>query len=187
MLAKPLAALVCLLPLILSWIGGWGKEPAAEVIHDSGYAALNLLLLTLAARPAARLGWTWPMKSRRWLGTASFLYACAHLTAHLWKAGLMPRALWAELLEHPYIAAGLGAFLAMAPLALTSNDESVRRMGPAWGRLHRLAYPAAVLAVIHFVWAMGFDKLRLGVLFYSTAFTAVLLLRLARPSTPAAR
>ena len=94
------------------------------------------------------------IRFRRMIGLMAFFCALAHLNVWL----LLDRQLdWpritADLVKRPYIILGMSAFLMLLPLAVTSNDFSIRRMGPmAWRKLHWLAYPAAALAAIHFVW-----------------------------------
>lgn len=166
-----LIAVICAVPLILNLMGV-AKDPRKELVHDSGYAALNLLVLTLAARPLTRLGWTFLMRGRRWLGVSCFLYACVHLAAHLAGIGLNPAAMLAETRKNLYILPGLAAFLLMAPLALTSTNAMVRRLGGSWGRLHALVYPAAAAAAVHYAWGIG--EVRANVLIYSTVLAALL-------------
>lgn len=175
-MAATLTAFICAAPLLMSCLGGFGEKPLKEIVHDSGYAALNLLILTLAARPAARLlGWSFLMRGRRWLGVSCFLYACIHLGAHLLGADPAPAAMIAEVRKQPFIIPGLAAFLLMAPLAATSTDAMVRRFGPAWGRLHTLIYPAAAAAAVHYAWGIG--EVRMNVLFYCTTLGAALAWR----------
>lgn len=171
-----LITFICVAPLLLSCLGGFGEQPLKEIVHDSGYAALNLLILTLAARPAVRLlGWSFLMQGRRWLGVACFLYACIHLGTHLLGTNLGSAVIIAEVRKKPFIIPGLVAFLLMAPLATTSTDAMVRRFGASWGRLHTLIYPAAVAVAVHYAWGMG--EIRANVLFYSTTLGAVLAWR----------
>ena len=118
------------------------------------------------------------MRGRRWLGVSCFLYACVHLAAHLVSTGLNLTAILGEIREHPYIIPGLAAFVLMVPLALTSTNAMVRRLGGSWGRLHTLVYPAAAAVAVHYAWGIG--EVRLNVLFYSTVLAALLAGRAAK-------
>jgi sulfoxide reductase heme-binding subunit YedZ len=160
---KPLVFGACLLPL--GWLvyaaatGGIGPDPAEVILHVSGEWGLRLLALTLAL-PLLRqlLGKPWPMRLRRMLGLFAFFYACLHLAgfAHFhvgWSGALLAE----EVVERPYITAGFLAWLLLLPLAVTSTRGMQRRLGKRWRQLHRLVYPAAVLACVHLVWQVRSD------------------------------
>jgi sulfoxide reductase heme-binding subunit YedZ len=159
--------LLCLLPL--AYLGlALGQDPlevnSIEVFtRQLGFWALNLLLLTLTITPLRRLsGWTWLLKLRRTLGRFVFFYACLHLIAYLW---LDQRFDWPaigdDILKQPFIVAGMLAFALLIPLAITSSNAMVRRLGgPRWQELHRLIYPLAMLAVLHYTWMVKADILR---------------------------
>ncbi len=146
------------------WIGWqWIATPESygfgHAIKDSGDWAAWLLLLTLAVTPLRlafrRARWTlWLMKRRRDLGVASFAYAAIHTAIYL-----VDKASLAVILEQAAGADLLTGWLALAifvPLAITSNDRSMRAMKRGWKRLHRLVHPAAVLVFVH--WALtAFD------------------------------
>ncbi len=146
-------------------LGSWAVTPGlygyGHIIGDSGDWAAWLLMATLAVTPLRllwrRQRWTqWLMKRRRDLGVASFAYAAGHTAIYLWRKGSTDLVL-AELSE-PYVLAGWLALALFTPLAVTSNDRSVRAMKRAWKRLHRLVYPAAILTFVH--WALSaFDPL----------------------------
>lgn len=138
---------------------GLGAEPIEVITHVTGEWALRLLLLTLAVTPlriAFSLRWIAPF--RRTLGLLAFGYATLHMLT--WLA-LDQTFDWAfileDVVERPYIMAGLAAFLCMVPLAATSTRGMVRRLGRSWLTLHRLAYVAAVAAVIHYLWLVKAD------------------------------
>lgn len=137
-----------------------------EVIHATGVWSVRLLIVTLAVS-AVRLGfpraaWAgWLMRRRRDLGVATFGYALFHLAVYLARKIELPILILREGLE-PGMAAGWIAFLGFAALAATSNDASVRRLGRAWKRLHRLVYPAAALTVAH--WLLTAFELRDGLI-----------------------
>ena len=126
-----------------------------------GLVALVLLISTLACTPAQEaLGWTWPARIRRTLGLFAFFYACLHFVTYVaLDQGLAWAALIQDVLKRNFILVGLLALVLMAPLAATSTQGMVRRLGFAkWKRLHRLAYASAVLGVIHFLWRVKKDR-----------------------------
>lgn len=147
--------------LILSLPGIWwfylaatnqfGAEPLKHLIMEYGEMALKLLVVVLIITPLQRLFKISAIRLRRSIGVMSFVYAAAHMVTWLvLDQGLDPRSIWTELTKRPFITIGMIAFLVMLPLALTSNDYSVRKLRAKWGRLHRLVYPLALLAVLHF-------------------------------------
>ncbi len=124
-----------------------------EFVHATGGHAARLLIFTLALTPLRLMfpGRRWPvwlLQRRRYFGLAAFLYSLPHVLAYLLR---LPAArIGAEALE-PGMAAGWLALAAFLPLAVTSNDASVRRLGRAWQSLHRVVYLAAVLTFLHWV------------------------------------
>jgi len=113
------------------------------------------------------------------LGLFAFFYAVLHLLVFLaFRLGWRFGELWSEVVERPYITVGAGALLLLIPLALTSTDAMVRRLGRRWKRLHQLVYPAAVLAMLHFLWQLRSDFGRM--LLYALWLLALLGWRLWR-------
>ena len=156
---RPLLWLVLALPA--AWmLGRWWLTPDdygyGHVIGDSGDWAAWLLMVTLAVTPIRllfrrnRLA-QWLMRRRRDLGVASFAYAAGHTVIYLWRKA-DPGIIWDEA-STPYILAGWVALALFVPLAITSNDVSMRALKRSWKRLHRLVYPAAVLVFVH--WALS--------------------------------
>lgn len=146
----------------LFWLGatgGLGVEPVEALEHAYGELALQLLIASLAVTPLRRWTGVSLLRFRRALGLSCFLFAAAHLTVWAVLDVQNVGRVWADIVKRPYVTIGMGAFLLLVPLAVTSNDASLRRMGAgAWRRLHRLAYPAAGLAALHYVWlAKGFQ------------------------------
>ncbi|TYT23846.1 protein-methionine-sulfoxide reductase heme-binding subunit MsrQ [Luteimonas viscosa] len=140
-------------------IDALGADPVAAIEHELGLWALRFLLITLAITPLRQLtGQPWLLQFRRMLGLYAFAYASLHLAAYL---GLDLRGYWAQLFEEivkrPYITVGFAAWLLLVPLAVTSTRGWMRRLGRNWGRLHRLVYAIAVLAVLHFWWIVKSD------------------------------
>ena len=154
---------LCLLPfawLVYAAVGNnLGPDPAEAVMHVTGEWALRLLALTLLVSPLRRwTGWSVLMKMRRMLGLYAFFYGCVHLLAFLqFFIGWTPALVFEELAERPYITMGFAAWLLMLPLAFTSTRAMQRRLRRNWQRLHRLVYPAAVLACLHLLWQARSD------------------------------
>ena len=128
--------------------------PIEEVTHRTGRWSLILLLVTLSFTPARRLfGWNRIIRYRRDVGLAAFTYAVLHLLTYITLDLFFDFTLIAgDILKRPFITAGTAAFLLLLPLALTSNRAAIRRLGRRWQLLHRLIYPAAIIAVVHFLW-----------------------------------
>ena len=137
---------------------GLGAEPIEEVTHRTGKTALVLLLCSLAVTPLRRLtGWNGAIRFRRLLGLFAFFYACLHFATYLFDQEFLPEYIVEDVVEHPYVTAGFTALLLLVPLALTSTQGMIRRLGKRWLKLHRLVYVAAALAVLHFVWLVKKD------------------------------
>lgn len=131
--------------------GGLGVEPIKELEHAYGELALQILIACLSISPLRRFVGLNLLKFRRAIGLLSFLYVCLHLTVWLILDVQIWSQIWADILKRPYITIGMGGFLLLLPLAVTSNNLSVRRLGARWRKLHRLVYPAILLAGIHFL------------------------------------
>jgi len=148
-----------LLPLArlfyLGAAGGLGANPVETVIRSLGTWTLMALVVTLSITPLRlATGWAWPMRLRRMFGLFTFFYAVLHLAAYLWLDQWFDlAAIWKDVLKRPYVTAGFAAMLLLVPLAATSSNGWVRRLGGRnWQRLHRLVYAVAALAVLHFWW-----------------------------------
>lgn len=145
--------------LYLGLTGGLGVEPIKELEHELGKLALQLFLVTLAVRPLR--DWTGVnlLKQRRALGLVTFFYVFLHLLVWLALDVGIWSEIWADIVKRPYITVGMAAFVLMIPLAVTSNNLSLRRMGPKrWRGWHKLTYPAAFLGALHYVMlAKGFQ------------------------------
>lgn len=167
--AKALVHALCLTPLaILVWqfldvyrtgSDALGADPVAEVEHRLGLWALRFLLIALAITPLRQLsGQAVVLRFRRMLGLYAFAYASLHFAAYL---ALDLRGYWVQVFEEiakrPYITVGFAAWLLLVPLAITSTRGWMRRLGRRWGLLHRLVYPIAVFAVLHFWWLVKSD------------------------------
>ena len=150
---------VCLAPLALlayrAWNDDLGANPISFITNTLGDWTLRILLASLAMTPLRIvLGLSWPIALRRLLGLFAFAYVCLHFA--VWSVLDFffdwPR-MWADIVKRPYITMGMLALLSLIPLAVTSTTGMIRRLGARnWTRLHRLAYVAAVCAVLHYLW-----------------------------------
>lgn len=135
----------------LGLTGGLGVEPVRALEHEYGKLALQLLILTLAISPMRRLLGLNLLKFRRAVGLLCFFYVLCHLLVWLVLDVQILGQILTDIAKRPYITIGMGAFVLMLPLALTSSNLAVRKLGRAWSRLHRLTYAAAVLGAAHYV------------------------------------
>src|SRR5689334_8965467 len=151
----PLASIV-----VRAITGALSADPIAQIENELGLTALIFLVVSLACTPARRLlGWTWPSRIRRQLGLWAFAYAVLHFLVYLVvDQGFAWATIWGDIVERPFITVGFLALVLMVPLALTSTNDSVRKLGfRRWTRLHQLAYVAGVLADVHFIWRVKAD------------------------------
>jgi len=195
---KPLLFVACLIPL--AWFtcealgqfgASLGADPVKKLEHSCGKTALNLLMLTLLVTPVSRLtGWRQAIRLRRMLGLFTFFYAFLHFTIYVsldleFDFGTVA----ADIAKRPYITIGLLALMLMVPLAATSTDAMMRRLGRAWVRLHRLIYLIAILAVWHFYWQVKRDirepLIYAGILAALLGYRFVAAMRAARNRSPA--
>ena len=130
-------------------------DPLEYITHETGDWALYLLCATLAVTPLRRLsGWNWLVKLRRMLGLFTFFYALLHFIAFLWFDHFFDvAAMLRDVAKRPFILVGFTAFVLLIPLAATSTNGMIKRLGgKRWQWLHRLIYLIAPLAVLHFWW-----------------------------------
>ncbi len=186
---KPLVFALCLLPFAhLVWDamhGTLGPDPVAQLEHRSGDWALRLLLATLAITPLRKLtGWHKLIRFRRMLGLFAFFYVSVHLLIYLF---VDLGGYWADIFEQiakkPYITVGFAAWLLLIPLALTSTQAMMRRLGRNWQRLHRVAYLIALLGVLHYLWLVKADHREPAL--YLCIWIVLMLARLRVRSRPA--
>jgi sulfoxide reductase heme-binding subunit YedZ len=158
-----------------------GANPIEAVLNRLGFWTLTFLALSLAPTPL-RL-WTglgWPLRLRRRLGVAAACYALLHFAWYLGVDQFFDlQVVVADVVKRPFITVGFAALLLLLPLAVTSTDGWVRRLGFArWKALHRLAYAAALLGVVHFAWRVKADRLKPTIF---AVVIGVLLLARLRP------
>lgn len=178
---KPGLFLLCLGPA--GWLA-WralndqlGANPVEELTHQSGLWALRLLLLTLAITPIRHLtGWRYPARFRRLFGLYSFFYAVLHFLVYLvLDRGLDLSDIWQDIAERPYITVGFATLLMLLPLAITSNNWMMQRLGKRWKQLHRLVYLCGLGGVLHYLWLVKADLL--NPMIYLIIFLLLMLLR----------
>lgn len=135
--------------------GAIGVDPVAKIEHRLGRTALYFLVAGLAVTPMLRLTGISLMRFRRALGVICFAYALPHVLAWIvLDMGFLWGQMARDIVKRPYLVAGMTSFMLLLPLAVTSNNLSIRRMGgQAWRRLHKLIYLAAPLAALHWIWA----------------------------------
>jgi sulfoxide reductase heme-binding subunit YedZ len=148
---------LALLPLAellrLGFTDGLGANPVEFVLRWLGTWTLVALLATLGITPLRWLtGWAWLVRLRRMLGLYAFFYGSLHVTAYVWIDHFFDwTAIASDIAKRPYLTFGFVAYVVMIPLAVTSTNAMVRRLGGRnWQRLHRLVYAAGVLGVMHF-------------------------------------
>jgi methionine sulfoxide reductase heme-binding subunit len=165
------------------WLGTTdrlGADPMRELEHALGLWALRFLIVTLAITPLRQLAGVNLLRYRRALGLSAFYYALMHLTTYLvLDQRLDFDAIGTDILKRPYITIGMTCFIVLLPLALTSNNLAIRRLGgKAWQRLHRFVYLAAILAVLHFL--MSVKSWSIEPVTYALIVAILLGYRLAR-------
>ena len=151
----PFTALV-----VAGFTGGLGANPVEAITHTTGEWTLRLLLATLAVTPLRHLtGRVWLTRLRRMLGLFAFFYLMLHFATYaLLDASLDLAYIVEDVADRLYITAGFTAFLMLVPLAATSTNAMVRRLGPLWWRrLHRLVYAAGICGVVHYLWLVKAD------------------------------
>jgi len=154
---KPLVFALCLLPFLVliyrTFYGLLDADPVRDITRVTGQWGIRILLVTLAVTPLRKLtGWHSLARVRRMLGLFSFFYISLHFTTYLvldqffaWEFILE------DIAERPYILFGFTAFVSLIPLAITSNNAMIKRLGgKRWQQLHKLVYVIAVLGLLHY-------------------------------------
>ncbi|MCW8834930.1 MAG: sulfoxide reductase heme-binding subunit YedZ [Rhodospirillales bacterium] len=156
-LLKPAVFTLCLAPALwmgaLAFTGGLGANPIEALTRGMGDWALRFLLVGLALTPLKGItGWGWPVRVRRMIGLFAFFYAALHLSSYVVLDQFFDwSAIWKDIIKRPYITVGMATFIALIPLAATSTNAMVRRLGGRrWKMLHRLVYAAGIGGVFHF-------------------------------------
>jgi sulfoxide reductase heme-binding subunit YedZ len=161
---KALLFLLALVPLVRLVFDGLthnlGANPIEKITHVTGYWTLMLLMVALSVTPLRKItGWLWLVRLRRMVGLYAFFYACLHFLAYLvldqfFDWGNIAK----DIIKRPYITVGFVAFLLLVPLAVTSTNRMMKRLGgKRWQRLQRLIYLIAVGGVVHYAWLVKKD------------------------------
>ena len=175
---KPLVFVLALAPylwmLFRAYTGRLSANPIEDITLTTGIWALRFLVATLAVTPLRRItGWNRVIQYRRMLGLFAFFYAVNHLLIYVvLDQGLAFEYILPDIVKRPYITAGMIAFTAMIPLAITSTKGWIRRLGRKWQMLHRLVYVSGIAACLHFIWKV---KVVIGEPVYYAAILAALL------------
>jgi methionine sulfoxide reductase heme-binding subunit len=170
---KALAFVAALLPLARLLVAFWfdqhggprgmptlGVNPIEFITRSTGTWTLSFLLITLAVTPLRRLlGWNWLLRLRRMLGLFAFFYVCLHFTTYVWLDQFFDAAaIVKDVAKRPFITVGFTAFVLLIPLAATSTNAMVKRLGARrWQRLHYAVYAIATLGVVHYWWLVKKD------------------------------
>ena len=152
-----------------------GANPVEFMTRTTGMLTLIFLMISLAVSPVRKItGSNWVVKLRRMLGLYAFFYGALHLLTYVWFDRFFNlRSIAGDVLQRPFIAIGMTAFFLMVPLAITSTNKMIKRLGgKRWAKLHRLVYLAGVAGVLHF-WLLVKSDTRLPLTF---AFILLLLL-----------
>jgi len=179
---KPVVFLACLLPLArLAWLGfhsGLGANPIEFITHSTGDWTLTFLLVTLSVTPLRRVTRQyWLVRFRRMLGLFAFFYGFLHLMTYVWLDKFFDvREMLHDIAKRKFITAGMTAFTLMIPLALTSSQWAIRKLGKRWQTLHRVIYFSAAAGVIHYIWLVKADLKK--PLEYAAVLGALLLYRI---------
>lgn len=183
-ITKALLFVLALLPAVRLLVSGFsgqlGANPIEFITRSSGDWTLYFLCITLAVTPLRRFsGWNWLLKLRRMLGLFAFFYASLHFTTFLWFDHFFDLGeMLKDVVKRPFITVGFIAFVLLLPLALTSTNGMIRRLGgKRWQWLHRSVYAVAMLGILHFWWMRaGKHNFEKPILF-GTIVAALLLVR----------
>jgi sulfoxide reductase heme-binding subunit YedZ len=139
---------------IFAYLDQLGANPLEAITRNTGDWTLYLLCITLSITPLRRLtGWTWLIALRRMMGLFTFFYAILHFLAFLWFDHFFDvQAMLLDVVKRPFIAMGFATFLLLLPLAITSTNSMMRRLGKRWKTLHQLIYLIIIMGLLHFWW-----------------------------------
>jgi sulfoxide reductase heme-binding subunit YedZ len=163
-IAKAVLFIAALAPLLrLIWLGftnSLGANPIEFITHSTGTWTLVGLLTTLSITPLRKFsGWNWLIRLRRMLGLFAFFYACLHFVTYVWLDQFFDlNTIVKDVIKRPFITVGFLAFVLLIPLAVTSTNSMMKRLGGKnWQRLHRLIYAIAALGILHYWWLVKKD------------------------------
>ena len=149
-----LACLPFLRLFIFAFLDQLGANPLEAITRNTGDWTLYLLCITLSITPLRRLsGWAWLIALRRMMGLFTFFYASLHFLAFLWFDHFFDvQAMLLDVVKRPFIAMGFATFLLLLPLAITSTNKMMSRLGKRWKTLHQLIYLIIIMGLLHFWW-----------------------------------
>lgn len=181
--------IIAVIPPVLMFLsalnGTLGVDPVKELEHEMGELGLQVLIVVLAITPLRRITGISLIKFRRALGLIGFFYIFLHLLVWLVLDVQILDQIVKDIIKRPYITIGMAGFVLMLPLAITSNNWSIRKLGPKWRNLHKLTYPALVLGGVHFVWLV--KGWQLEPLIYLAVIVALLAVRVFWGVAPRAK
>jgi sulfoxide reductase heme-binding subunit YedZ len=161
---KTVVFLLCLIPVAQLALGAYqdtlGANPIEAITHGTGDWTLRMLLITLCVTPLRKLtGLHWVLRLRRMLGLFAFAYAGMHFMTYLWLDQFFElSAIAKDIMKRPFITVGFAAFVLLVPLAATSNNFAIRRLGGRrWQSLHRSVYAISMFGVVHYWWLVKKD------------------------------
>jgi len=182
---KPVLFVLCTVPLgVLLYealiLGDLGANPVETITYFTGDWTLRFLLITLAITPLRRMtGVNLLIRFRRMLGLFAFFYALLHFLTYLVLDQTFDvQAIVEDVIKRPYTTIGFSAFVLLWPLALTSTNAMMRRLGRRWAKLHQLVYVIALLGVFHYLWLVKADPLEPVI--YALIFTGLMAFRWRR-------
>jgi sulfoxide reductase heme-binding subunit YedZ len=176
---KPIVFLACLVPLgRLAWKAynsALGANPIQVITWSTGTWTLVFLMATLSITPLRKLTKQyWLIQLRRMLGLFAFFYVCLHFTTYIWlDQSFDLHSVDKDIYKRPFITVGFTGFVLLIPLAATSTQWAIRKLGTRWQKLHRLIYVSATAGVVHYYWLVKKD-IRVPVIY--AAVLGVLLL-----------
>ena len=181
--AKWLLILLGMLPLVRLIAGfplGWlGANPIEFITRSTGTWTITGLAITLSITPLRKLlNWPWLIRLRRTAGLLTFFYACLHFTTYIWFDRFFDvQDIIKDIIKRPFITVGFAAFVLLIPLAATSKNSIIKKLGAKlWQRIHYLIYLIAILAVIHYWWLVKKDLTQ--PIIYACVFAALLGMRI---------
>ena len=181
--------IIAVIPPVLMFLsalnGTLGVDPVKELEHEMGELGLQVLIAVLAITPLRRITGISLIKFRRALGLIGFFYIFLHLLVWLVLDVQILDQIVKDIIKRPYITIGMAGFVLMLPLAVTSNNWSIRKLGPKWRNLHKLTYPALILGGVHFVWLV--KGWQLEPLIYLGVIVALLAVRVFWSVAPRAK
>ena len=180
--AKWLLIVLGMLPLLRLIAGfplGWlGANPIEFITRSTGTWTLVGLAVTLSITPLRKLlNWPWLIRLRRTAGLLAFFYACLHFTTYIWFDRFFDvQDIIKDIIKRPFITVGFAAFVLLIPLAATSKNSIIKKLGAKlWQRIHYLIYLIAILAVIHYWWLVKKDLTQ--PIIYACVFAVLLGMR----------